>query len=136
MSEINHFEKTLRKEFTVKVINGLSFHNYKLSTACATVGPGLIKNFGAARVLSYIHEQEQTCQKEFNIQIRICTYMFTQKRELSFQKTAGIFRMVFRTFSSGFISVHIINIKAGIKSKKEGAKNWVLKTGQNSEYCF
>ena len=28
------------------------------------------------------------------------------------------------------------NIKAGIKSKKEGAKNWELKTGQNSEYCF
>ena len=111
MSDINHFEKTLRKEFTAQVIDGMSFHNYKLSTASATVGPELIKNFGAARVLSYIHEKEQICQKEFNIQIRICTNVFTKKRELSFQKTADIFRRVFRTISSVFISVLIISLR-------------------------
>ena len=61
MSCINHFEKTLRKGFTVKMINGLNFHNYKISSAYPTVGPELIKNFGVARVLSYIHEQEQIC---------------------------------------------------------------------------
>ena len=55
MSERNLFEKKVCKEFTVQVINGVKFHNYKLSTVCFIIGSELIKNFGAARVFSYIN---------------------------------------------------------------------------------